>query len=77
MPKRIPDEELTPAQLKERERRRLYREKNREKIAAQKREYYLRNIDKVSKLSFYIRCFHIPINPFKRCGRFYTYIVKK
>ncbi|MBQ2859233.1 MAG: hypothetical protein IJE82_02625 [Alphaproteobacteria bacterium] len=46
MPKRIPDEELTPAQLKERERRRLYREKNREKIAAQKREYYLRNIDK-------------------------------
>ena len=33
MPKRIPDEELTPAQLKERERRRLYREKNREKSA--------------------------------------------
>lgn len=46
MPKRIPDEELTPAQLKERERRRRYREKNREKIAAHKREYYLRNIDK-------------------------------
>lgn len=49
MPKRIPDEELTPAQLKERERRRRYREKNREKIAAQRREYYLRNAEKLKE----------------------------
>lgn len=51
MPKRIPDEELTPAQLKERERRRRYRAANREKIAAQRHDYYVRNAEKIKQLA--------------------------
>ena len=51
MPKRIPDEELTPAQLKERERSRRYRAANREKIAAQRHDYYVRNAEKIKQLA--------------------------
>ncbi len=46
MPKRIPDEELTPEQLAKREKRRRYLAANRERIKAQRHDYYLRNIDK-------------------------------
>ena len=45
--KRIPDAELTPEQLAKREKRRRYLAANREKTAAQKRDYYMRNAEKI------------------------------
>lgn len=47
MSKRIPDEELTPEQLAKREKRRRYLAANREKIKAQRHDYYLRNAEKI------------------------------
>ena len=47
MPKRIPDEELTPEQLAKREKRRRYLAENRERISAQRRDYYMRNAEKI------------------------------
>ena len=47
MSKRIPDEELTPEQLAKREKRRRYLAANRERIKAQRHDYYLRNAEKI------------------------------
>lgn len=47
MPKRIPDAELTPEQLVKREKRRRYLAANRERIKAQRHDYYLRNAEKM------------------------------
>ena len=47
MPKRIPDDELTPEQLAKREKRRRYLAENRERISAQRRDYYMRNAEKI------------------------------
>lgn len=51
MPKRIPDEELTPEQLAKREKRRRYLAANRERIKAQRHDYYLRNVEKIKQLA--------------------------